>query len=569
MTQPEILHSSLSTARAAVKKQLWAFVATLALVLVGAGLLTTIQLAQQNQDISKQAASATSISLSPLENPVKVDQVFTVAVMTNADTSVVKALDISLAFDPTVLQLQDVTKGAWLSQAEVAIKKLDQTNGKAFIGLVIPPTASPNFVTGQGVAAIATFKALKESTSTAVTLNTAETVAGAANEGKNIISNYSNTTLAVMSKDDTANGNLVIYSYEACIYQGANGHSLYMLWRPDTYPSATAVEVSETSNFSSYGDKSVVGAKVESNGWSVTDGTNFRKGGEFFNFNPDITYYFRMKYDGDKRSGVVSFKPTACAGTGGINYQLCNQNCNSNSDCGTNLVCSGNKCRRDGNTGDDKCVLPPDKGIKRACNEYCSDSSECGSGLTCWYNQCRNPKDTTIATCKLPLAAGEVDGCNRYCADSSECGSGLTCWYNQCRLEKNLQNNKCQVPRATSGTTSNKGGVGSTTKPTATPTGIKVIIKGTVNKTPTVAPTLARPTASIVISAKPTVKAAVTVKPTAGVTSKKVSSSLGWVPGALGIILLVVIGLIAWPQVRAAMNPPKAKVVPPSQPPQR
>ncbi len=567
MTQPDTFRSSLANAPTLLKKQVWAFIMALILIMGGAGLLTTLQLAQVPQDLSKFAAPATSLSLDVLDDQVKENQVFSVAVVANSGSNVIKAVDIGLTFDPTVLQLQDVTKGPWLANAEVAVKKLDQTNGKALIGLVIPPAASPNYVTGQGTAAIATFKALKPSGGTTIRFTAPETVAGAANEGQNVINNYSDVSFPVMEGGVSANDSLFAYSYEACIYQGSNGHSMYILWKADAYPSISTIEVSETSNFSAYADKSVAGAKVEASGWSVTDGTNFRSGGQFFNFNPDVTYYFRVKYDGDKRSGVVSFKPVSCAGTGGTNFQQCNQNCNSNSDCGTNLVCSNNRCRRDGNTGDDKCLLPPDKGIKRACNEYCSDSSECGSGLSCWYNQCRNPKDTTIANCKLPLAPGEVEGCNRYCADTTECSSGLTCWYNQCRLAANLQNNKCQVPRAAS--TTSTGGVGgstATTRPTVAPTGKKIVIKGSIDKTPTASPTAVRPTAAIVISAKPTVKALPTTLPTARITSQKVGSTFGWVPGVLGVILLVVIGLIAWPQIRAAMNPPRAKMMPPTPP---
>jgi len=517
------------------------------------GLAVTLQLSRQGQDLGKKAAPATTLTLQTSDTSVTLNQVFSVNINTDTGANVVKALDISLTYDPTVLQLQDVTKGTWLEKSTVAIKKIDQTKGEALIGLVIYPTEQPNYVTGTGTSAVATFKALKASPSTSIKFDRTFSVAGAANEHQNVVSNYNDLILSVaeeLGPPIDTEANFIVYTYEACLPQNSDGKATIILWQPETFTTATAIDVSTQSNFASYASKSTTGATTTSSGWLTTNGTGFRANGladgQLFVFNPAVSYYFRLHYGSNAVSGVITYQATACAATGGTTNKQCNESCASNSECATNLICSNNKCRRDGNTGNESCVLPPDNGIHRSCNEYCSNTGECGSNYVCWYNQCRNPKDTTQANCKIPLKPGEVEGCNLYCANDGECASGLSCWYNQCRLAQNLTSQTCQVVPTAKPVSANR------IYPTATPTPLKVKAKIVIDGQPSPTKAFVMPTS------RPTTRPTLIPTMPAKVATKGNSAGfLSAVPAILGIVFIGVVGLIFWPQIKTRISPPK------------
>ncbi len=198
----------------------------------------------------------------------------------------------------------------------------------------------------------------------------------------------------------------------------------------------------------------------------------------------------------------------------------CNESCSNSSECNTNLVCDGGKCRRDGNVGDDKCLLPPDKGIQRSCNQYCANDAECGGGLECWWNQCRQPQNQTDANCQLlptPLPTAVVT----------------------------------RTPR-----------------PTRVPTLVPTL---------TVTPTPARATASAFVridsEPSPTKRSTVADFPTQAQTipvtqaptppPTTTSDFLSWIPAILGIVLVGLAIMLFGPQLKALFNRPTARVVPP------
>gem|GEM_PF-3710652 len=530
--------------------------------ILGLGLLAVFNLNQKAQDLASKAAPATTVTATTANTNVTVGQTFSVEIQVNTGANVVKAIDFDLEYDPAYLQLTEITKGTWMTNANQAVKNISQATGKTYFGLVIPPTASPAFVTGNGTAAVATFVALKASPTVNINFNTARSVAGASNERQNVITSYNALTLAIA--DSTVippnSDNFIVYSYEACFSQNSDGHSTYILWKPTVYADVVSIDVSEKSDFTESSTKTVAGTtSTLTFGYLLTDGTNFRQSGQangvLRSFKPDVSYYFRLNYGSGLKSAVVVYKPASCAGQGGTAIKQCNEACENTSECLTNLTCQDKKCRRIGNEGDDKCVLPPDKGIHRGCNEYCSNDGECGDGYKCWWNQCRNPRDLANANCKVPLKPGEVEGCNLYCANDGECASGLKCWWNQCRLPKNTDSTTCQLkPTAAPAP---KGG-GATTvkpKPTKVPTAApKTTPKATVSAkvkidslpTPTFIKSLKTSPAVTQPSAQPTKAAAK--------TSSLASNFLSLIPTLLVIIFVGLLGLLFGPQALRAIN---------------
>ena len=195
----------------------------------------------------------------------------------------------------------------------------------------------------------------------------------------------------------------------------------------------------------------------------VTDGTNFKwthGNHDIFTFAPKTTYYVRLYNDNYSR--VETFYMPQCAGTGGVSYKLCDESCNSDAECATNLTCYQNHCRLPSNLMSKICASPPDMGLNRVCNDYCADDKECVSEYTCWWNRCRNPKNLESTSCASPVkitqvvndnratkggstyvATSSLGACNDICGTSDDCASTLSCYNNQCRLASNLTNHKC------------------------------------------------------------------------------------------------------------------------------
>ena len=72
----------------------------------------TIFLAVQRQELRKQAAPATTLSLSPSSLNKKVGETFSVEVLIDTAANQVISSEIYLTFDPTKLEAQTITNGA-------------------------------------------------------------------------------------------------------------------------------------------------------------------------------------------------------------------------------------------------------------------------------------------------------------------------------------------------------------------------------------------------------------------------------------------------------------------------
>lgn len=424
------------------------FVLVVMLVAMAAG----VSLLNRNQNLGSKAAPATTLGMNTASTTLNPNQIFTVNIEAKTNGNLVKAIDVSLHYDKTALELIRLEKGDFAAPAQELINSINAPAGTASYTVIVPTNATPPYLSGQGVVTKATFKALKVIDSTKISFSPDETTVGAQNESTDAISLQTDLTLKITDGTPAptpttipSNAEFFVYSYEACLNSGSNGDSTYIVWNTTRYPNIKAVDISLNANFSELASKDVSSPKALPNGFAMTDGTNFRwvnsnKG--LLRFEPDTTYYVRLFYD-NRISAVATYNVPKCAGRGGTAYKQCNESCANNDECAANLYCYNSQCRRINNPDNTSCVLPADQGIKRGCNEYCSDNNECAGGLTCWYNRCRAPEKTSDTSCST-WNKPTTTSCNKYCADTSECSDGLTCWYNRCRNSKNLEDVACR-----------------------------------------------------------------------------------------------------------------------------
>jgi len=134
----------------------------------------------------------------------------------------------------------------------------------------------------------------------------------------------------------------------------------------------------------------------------------------------------------DATAGVIVntavFTPeTGTASNCAVNLNLevvvgpkCDDNCNSNSDCPSDLKCIDKKCRNE------KCSGESDCGCPLVCNDYCANDSDCPDGLKCSWNKCRSKDclDDNDCSCDSPPGCNEVCNPDNY---DNECVGGYVC----------------------------------------------------------------------------------------------------------------------------------------------
>lgn len=278
--------------------------------------------------------------------------------------------------------------------------------------------------------------------------------------------------LSLQCDEPVSPQDLSAYTYESCWNEQSAGQSTYIIWDKTRFPNVTNLSVSTTSSFTGFANKDITNATNMANNYLATDGTNFRTVSDGKNdlwvFWPGYTYYFRLYYGNNQRTGVISYYVPKCAGVGGVAYKQCNETCTANKDCASNLACVSGQCRRADNATSTICASQPDKGLNRACNEYCADNKECGNGYSCWWNRCRLPQNLENTSCaavttkrsqtrtnttyvipgsadSAPASITPEMSCNETCRTNRDCAANFRCYLGACRLSDNVASLKCQT----------------------------------------------------------------------------------------------------------------------------
>lgn len=165
----------------------------LILVFILLALGVTLFLVRQRQEVRKNAAPATVLTLSPATLTKQVNDTFTVTVNIDTGTNNVSAAEIHVNYPAATLEGISITPGSFLTK--VLPPGANIGNGTATIILGNESISSP--AVGQGVLATITFKVLQGSSlPVKITLDPATQVAAFGDRG-NVVSSMSDATLTI------------------------------------------------------------------------------------------------------------------------------------------------------------------------------------------------------------------------------------------------------------------------------------------------------------------------------------------------------------------------------------
>lgn len=169
-------------------------------LLVG-GLGVGVYLVGQRQILTKKAAPASTIFVTPETQTKNPGDTFTFSVAIDTATNQVNGFDIRLTFDPDVIQITSLAKGAPVSAFTTeVVNNFDNTAGTVSFGYITTdPTKAVN---GSGIDLLdvtAQVKAGAASGNTSIAFNQGSTLATDINETQNVLVGYTPGTLTVSS----------------------------------------------------------------------------------------------------------------------------------------------------------------------------------------------------------------------------------------------------------------------------------------------------------------------------------------------------------------------------------
>lgn len=180
--------------------------AVLGIVVLIMGVAFGVLLVGQNQDFREKAAPATTLSLSAsTTTPVAGDE-FTVSVQADTGPNEVIAAELYFTFDPAIVEVTNVTPGAFFSDPEVVGPVIDNEVGELDYVIFILPGVTPS--SGVGELAEISFRA-KTVGSTTIAL-TNDSLVGATDENaQNVLIGTTPVTVNVVA-DGIGGGNAAV-----------------------------------------------------------------------------------------------------------------------------------------------------------------------------------------------------------------------------------------------------------------------------------------------------------------------------------------------------------------------
>jgi hypothetical protein len=173
---------------------------TIAVFLLVIGVVAGIVLVQSPQEFREQAAPATALFLSPSSQTKNNGDPVTFSVLMNTGTNQVVGMDLVLSYDPSVLTVSSITKGAGIANFDSVIRNtIDNTAGSiSYSVFTVDRTKS---LSGNNIVALdieATVKPNASQGNSTITLLPQTSVA-ALTEGQNVVVSKVGATLTVGS----------------------------------------------------------------------------------------------------------------------------------------------------------------------------------------------------------------------------------------------------------------------------------------------------------------------------------------------------------------------------------
>jgi hypothetical protein len=173
------------------------------LVLCG-GLVAGLLLVQQNENIARRAAPATSMYMAPASQSKTPGSTFTYTVKIDTNANAVTGLDIRMSFNPAAIQITSLQLGAGATNLNQTIANTyDNATGK--IQFAVFTLNSANALTGTGIEVLKINGTVKQGAPAGnYTLSfDAATAASASQEGQNVLTGKTPGTLTVTTGSGT------------------------------------------------------------------------------------------------------------------------------------------------------------------------------------------------------------------------------------------------------------------------------------------------------------------------------------------------------------------------------
>lgn len=173
------------------------------LVLCG-GLVAGLLLVQQNENIARRAAPATSMYMAPATQSKTPGSTFTYTVKIDTNANAVTGLDIRMSFNPAAMQITSLQLGTGATNLNQTIANTyDNATGK--IQFAVFTLNSANALTGTGIEVLKINGTVKQGAPAGnYTLSfDAATAASASQEGQNVLTGKTPATLTVTSGSGT------------------------------------------------------------------------------------------------------------------------------------------------------------------------------------------------------------------------------------------------------------------------------------------------------------------------------------------------------------------------------
>ncbi len=175
-------------------------IAIVVVILALISVVIAIVLIKQNQDIRKQAAPATNLTLVTSNSIPQVGNTFSVNVNINTGDNQIVATQLFLSFDPVRLEMTSAIAGTFLPLPNKVGPTIDNTAGKLSFALLVPPSGQPK--SGQGTLMILTFKA-KAPGSAVITILSESLVGATGENAQNVLLGSSPLTLSIVEPAGT------------------------------------------------------------------------------------------------------------------------------------------------------------------------------------------------------------------------------------------------------------------------------------------------------------------------------------------------------------------------------
>lgn len=178
-------------------------------LILALSIVAGVYLVKENQNLSEKAAAASSLSFSPSTSNILKGQQFTTSVRLSTSTNIVTGLDISLTFNPQIIQISQITPTSAISSmtsqttGQIIKNEIDNVNGTARF---VAYTTNKNLgITGQANILNVVGSVLNNVSPASYQINySALTSIAALNEAQNSLISKSAYILTVLAPTPTA-----------------------------------------------------------------------------------------------------------------------------------------------------------------------------------------------------------------------------------------------------------------------------------------------------------------------------------------------------------------------------